>query len=173
MSRRPTARVWLAIALVALVGALSAHMLTARSEFCGSCHSAMGEHVASHGGSTHAEVAECLDCHSDPGWVGYYHSKLDGVRNALAYFFGVPKGQESPPPGPAACERPGCHEDAGLRAGGAGAVAHERHLGAVACVECHGDVGHRSVRERRMLRECDACHPPRESAGADTGAARP
>jgi nitrate/TMAO reductase-like tetraheme cytochrome c subunit len=162
MRVKPGWRLWSGIGAVAAAGIVALCFVSARSEFCGSCHSAMGKHYASFRASTHAEAAECLDCHSDPGWVGYYHSKLDGVRNVLAYFLHVGKGQESPPPGPAACQRPGCHADDDLAAGGPAAPTHALHAQSVACVDCHGDVGHRRVSEQPMVRTCDSCHPPRD-----------
>lgn len=160
MRRRLTWRGWTLVALGAAAVALLVNFLTARSQFCGSCHSVMGAHYASWSASSHSTV-KCLDCHSDPGWVGYYHSKVDGVRNALDYFLGIEKDTRSGAPGPAACLRPGCHTDGDLcAAGGAGADAHGRHLESVACVDCHGDVGHRNVAERRTVKACDACHEP-------------
>ena len=158
MRFRPSRRGLVLIALCVAAAALFLNSWTARSQFCGSCHSAMGSRYTSWSSSSHSSVA-CLDCHSDPGWIGYYHSKVDGVKNALEYFLGVDTGRRSPPPGPAACLRPGCHSGPDLTAGeGAGAAAHSRHLGSVACVECHGDVGHRNVAERRTVKLCDACH---------------
>lgn len=158
MRLRLTWRSWIVLLLCAGAGVFGLNRLSARSQFCGSCHSAMGEHYASWTSSSHSTVA-CLDCHSDPGWVGYYHSKIDGVRNALQYFLGIEKGEHSDQPGPAACQRPGCHSDRSLAGGdGAGSAAHARHLGPVACVDCHGDVGHRLVSDRRTVKACDECH---------------
>ena len=150
---------WVLVALVVVAGGLALNLWSARSEFCGSCHTAMGSYYASWTASSHSSV-KCLDCHSDPGWVGYYHSKADGVRNALEYFLGIHKGRRSEPPGRAACQRPGCHSDADLTAVGlAGAETHARHRGSVACASCHGDVGHRDVAERRTVVPCSECHP--------------
>jgi nitrate/TMAO reductase-like tetraheme cytochrome c subunit len=158
MRLRLTWRSWIVILLCAGAAAFALNRYSARSEFCGSCHSVMGAHYVSWSSSTHSSV-KCLDCHSDPGWVGYYHSKLDGVRNALQFYLGIDRGPSCPPPGPAACQRPGCHSTQDLVAGGgAGATAHARHLASVACVDCHGDVGHRVVSEQRTVKACDACH---------------
>jgi nitrate/TMAO reductase-like tetraheme cytochrome c subunit len=170
---RVSRRAWVLASVATVAAALLVNFVTARSQFCGSCHSVMGEPYASWSRSSHSSV-KCLDCHSDPGWVGYYHSKVEGVRNALKYFLGVDKGRRSAPPGPAACRRPGCHSDAGLLSGGGeGAAAHGRHLGSVACVECHGDVGHRVVAQRPTVVACDECHPApyRDTSGADRAAA--
>lgn len=169
MRVRMTWKAWVLASVAVAAAALLVNFLTARSQFCGSCHSVMGEHHASWSASTHSS-AKCLDCHSDPGWEGYYHSKVDGVRNALEYFLGIEKRGRSAPPGPASCQRPGCHSGADLKAGGGeGAATHARHLGGVACVECHGDVGHRVVAERRTVVACDECHaaPQPDRAQAD------
>jgi hypothetical protein len=166
MRLRLTWRSWIVILLCAGVAAFALNRYSARSQFCGSCHSVMGTHYASWKSSSHSSV-DCLDCHSDPGWVGYYHSKVAGVRNALQYFLGIEKGRRSPPPGPAACERPGCHSERDLVAGdGPGRVAHAQHIGSLACVECHGDVGHRDAHERRTVTPCSACHGPHKPLDA-------
>jgi nitrate/TMAO reductase-like tetraheme cytochrome c subunit len=168
-----TRRAWALAAVSAVAAALLVNFLTARSQFCGSCHSVMGQYYASWSSSTHASV-KCLDCHSDPGWEGYYHSKVDGVRNALEYFLGIEKAGRSAPPGAASCQRPGCHSDDDMTAGGEdGAMAHARHLGAVACVRCHGDVGHRVVAERRTVVACDECHAVRRPDAAPAVPAQP
>lgn len=163
MSFRMSRGRWTGAVIVVAAVLLAAHILSQRSEFCGSCHSAMGEHYESWTSSSHGELAECLDCHSDPGWAGYYHSKVDGVRNALSYYLGVDRGTTSHPPGPAACMRPGCHVADDLTAdSGLGSRAHGLHVSRLGCVECHGDVGHRPA-EREVAVDCSECH----GTGAD------
>jgi len=152
----PVRWVGLAVVAVAVVVGLSAY--TGRSQFCGSCHDAMGEHYRSWTESSHGDLAECLDCHSEPGWIGYYHGKLEGVQNALSYWFDVRKGSKAPPPGPAACLRAGCHVEEDLTAPGApGASAHAVHATDIACVRCHGDIGHRQA-ELDVAVDCTICH---------------
>jgi len=158
MRGRRRTGLWIAAALVVIVGALVLNAWSARSEFCGSCHDVMGEHYASWAESTHGGLAECLDCHSEPGWTGFYHSKLDGARNALAYYLGIEKDQKAQPPGPASCLRSGCHTRGSLVAeDGPGADVHAMHLGGTSCVDCHGAVGHAGSEAERAL-SCAACH---------------
>lgn len=152
-----TPRRWLVLLAGVVIAYAVFHMYTARSEFCGSCHDVMGEHYESWSSSSHGSLAECLDCHSEPGWTGYYHAKVEGARNALSYYFGVSKNKAEPP-GRAACLRPGCHSDAELTGvENTGAAAHGGHLTRVGCVRCHGEVGHRA-RELAEAVDCAACH---------------
>jgi len=158
MKRRSRRLGWIiaAIVVVAAVAGLNAYSECPR--FCGSCHGVMGPYQRSWRESRHAEVAECLDCHSDPGWMGYYHCKVEGVRNAMSYFLGVEKEGPAAPPGRAACTRPGCHEPAALLDEAApGSDTHARHLERVACGECHGAVGHGSA-DAEIARGCADCH---------------
>ncbi len=158
MPRLPGRRFWTAVAIVALAAFFGFNAYSQRSQFCGSCHEVMGEHYESWQGSTHAEAAECLDCHSEPGWTGYYHSKVEGARNALAFYLGIGKTDKSPPPGPASCLRSGCHVEETLAdAPGSGGYAHTTHIESVSCVQCHGDIGHRQ-HEREDAVSCAQCH---------------
>jgi nitrate/TMAO reductase-like tetraheme cytochrome c subunit len=165
MALRMTTGRWVAAAAVVVVAALALNAYTARSSFCGSCHSVMGKYVASNRLSSHpADVAACLDCHAAPGWVGYYHSKLEGVGNALQYYFGVQKRETAPPPGPASCLREGCHTAEELAAQTSMApFAHATHLRSLECIDCHPGVGHEPVETERP-RACEDCHdtPPAE-----------
>ncbi|MCD4690719.1 NapC/NirT family cytochrome c [bacterium] len=158
MARLPGRRFWLAVGVVGIAAFFGLNAYSQRSQFCGSCHSVMGEHYDSWQSSTHGETAECLDCHSEPGWTGYYHSKVEGVRNALQFYLGIEKPGKAPAPGPAACLRPGCHEETLLEESPEqGGFAHSGHLERVACVECHGDIGHGEAERERAV-SCAECH---------------
>jgi nitrate/TMAO reductase-like tetraheme cytochrome c subunit len=149
---------WAALAAVVVLVAIGLNAWSARSEFCGSCHDVMGEHYVSWANSTHGEFAECLDCHSEPGWAGYYHAKVEGARNALSYYFGIEKTEQAPPPGPASCLRSGCHTRETLVSDDSeGAGVHAMHLEHAGCVECHGAVGHADAEAERAP-ACSACH---------------
>ncbi|MBD3367716.1 MAG: hypothetical protein GF405_06035 [Candidatus Eisenbacteria bacterium] len=146
------------LAIIVVVAAFGFNAWSARSDFCGSCHDVMGEHYVSWAESSHGAVAECLDCHSEPGWAGYYHSKLDGARNAMAYYLGIEKSGKSDPPGPASCLRSGCHTRESLVSEeSSGADVHVMHLSRASCVECHGAIGHADA-EAERARACTACH---------------
>lgn len=157
MKLEMTPRRWVALLVMAVCAYAVFHMYTARSEFCGSCHDVMGEHYESWSTSSHGSLAECLDCHSDPGWAGYYHSKVEGARNALSYYFGIRRESAGPQPGPAACLRPGCHTAEELETESIGGTAHGTHISLLSCVECHGDIGHRPSEGQEAV-DCSACH---------------
>ena len=159
---------WGAAALVVAAAGVALSAYTSRSEYCGSCHEVMGRYYGSWKASRHGNAADCLDCHSDPGWVGYYHGKLEGVKNALSYYLGVKKAERSPPPGPAACLRSGCHTEGELpRVGSSGPFQHGTHLGTFSCIECHPGVGHEPAETERP-RACSECH---EGEGGSEAAA--
>jgi len=148
----------LALVLVVAIAAIGFNAWSARSEFCGSCHDVMGEHYVSWSESSHGGLAECLDCHSEPGWAGYYHSKLDGAKNAMAYYLGIEKTEKAPPPGPASCLRSGCHTRESLVADdSSGASVHAMHQSHSGCVECHGAIGHAGSEAERAP-SCASCH---------------
>jgi len=158
MRLRVTPGRWIALLIAGGLVVVALSTYTGRSEFCGSCHDAMGEHYRSWAESSHGDLAECLDCHSEPGWVGYYHGKLEGVQNALSYWFHVRKRTKASPPGPAACLRRGCHDEGGLTgAASEGASTHAIHAERMACVRCHGDIGHRPS-ELETAIDCTICH---------------
>ncbi len=158
MGLRRRTGLWIALALIVVVGAFGLNAWSARSEFCGSCHDVMGEHYESWARSSHGGLADCLDCHSEPGWVGYYHSKLEGARNAMSYYLGIEKSSEAPPPGPASCLRSGCHTRENLLSAETdGGGTHSMHLDRVSCVGCHGAIGHADAEAERAL-ACSACH---------------
>lgn len=158
MARLPGRRFWFALLIVAIAAFFGLNAYSQRSQFCGSCHAVMGEYYESWQTSTHGENAECLDCHSEPGWTGYYHSKVEGARNALEFYLGIEKEGKAPPPGPASCLRDGCHVADDLkRSEGTGGFAHTQHMESVGCVDCHGDIGHRETERERAV-DCATCH---------------
>ncbi len=146
MALRMTGGRWLVVVVAAVIAVVILNAYTTRSEFCGRCHSVMGEYYESWRSSTHAEPAGCLDCHSDPGLAGFWGSKVEGARNALSYYFGVRKSRKSPPPGRAACLREGCHTESELVARTSSSpFAHASHLSGLGCLDCHPGVGHEPV----------------------------
>jgi nitrate/TMAO reductase-like tetraheme cytochrome c subunit len=57
---------------------------TSQSNFCTSCHEIRPE-VATWQVSPHNQVA-CLDCHANPGTVGYVSRKLQAVKELYVHF---------------------------------------------------------------------------------------
>lgn len=150
--------VWLILVLVVLAGVVVLGAYSSSPRFCASCHGAMGEHFDSWSGSSHAEVAGCVDCHIHPGWVGYIEGKFRGLRNAVGYWSGGGWQGGTPPPGRADCLRAGCHTEERLAAtpGGPG-VVHRQHVERLDCTDCHEDVGHVPA-EESIARDCTDCH---------------
>lgn len=57
---------------------------TSQPNFCASCHE-ISPQVATWQVSTHNSVT-CLDCHSNPGTVGYVSRKLQAVKELYVHF---------------------------------------------------------------------------------------
>lgn len=134
------------------VGYLTYEVLTNRSEFCMNCH-IMETRFASWKRSSHAKVTVCMDCHSEPGFVGEWKAHLDGMR----YIWAMITKKRS------------------------GSVI-QAHVKNVSCLECHEeyrtmkDVVYHNLHERAGVL-CTACHdnlmvhrvsliPPEHSYGA-------
>lgn len=112
MAERDRTRLWigLGVAAVALIGLTWVALeLTARPSFCASCHE-MRSSVQGWREGSHAEN-DCLDCHADPGVVGYLEAHVaDGLRDVWIHFTQRPDTIRIPAEmSPARCLR--CHED--------------------------------------------------------------
>ena len=70
---------------------ISYEMLANKPEMCATCH-IMGTRYTSFRRSSHAEVAVCMDCHSDPGFIGEMEAHLDGVSYLYALVTGSRSG---------------------------------------------------------------------------------
>ncbi len=71
---------------------IEAFHLSSTSKFCGTCHpeqkvGPLSEyHTWSQNIHSTAHV-ECLDCHGDPGFVGYVKAKIGGIKDLYGEFF--------------------------------------------------------------------------------------
>ena len=91
---------FVAIIIVIIVGFTFANVevlhYTSEPEFCQNCHPAekvgpLGEYYTWEK-SLHATAeVECLDCHGDPGIIGYMEAKIGGLKDLYGEFF---KSQE-------------------------------------------------------------------------------
>lgn len=161
----PVARtiVFATLALVVLGAALTAGALayTSQPSFCNSCHQ-METRYVSWQRSAHADVTSCLDCHSEPGFVGEITAHLNGAR----YLYTVLTTEESgwvihgdvrTKP----CLE--CHEPGNLpRQIGPHLIEHQAHVGRdIACLDCHSGLVHGTLQGRPAqapLERCATCH---------------
>ncbi len=65
---------------------------TSKSEFCGKCHpeqkvGPLGEYYTWSKNVHAAAKVECIDCHGEPGFVGYMKAKIGGLRDVYGEFF--------------------------------------------------------------------------------------
>lgn len=79
---------WLAIVLGVLVLLGVALEVTGQPWFCGTCHEMKPAYNGWVDGSHHVdERADCMDCHADPGLVGYFNAHVvSGLRDVYVHF---------------------------------------------------------------------------------------
>ena len=133
--------------IVVNVGALK---YTSTPGFCGSCHY-MEESVESWEESEHYAATTCLDCHADPGTIGYLMAKMNGLKELYVHVTSD-IGREDIEAmdvdvNPDSCLQ--CHEQ--VKDDG----THQLHA-SMDCGECHLDMGHG---ESVDLVDCGDCHP--------------
>jgi cytochrome c nitrite reductase small subunit len=111
---------------------------------CANCH-VMGDHYDAWIKSSHRAVAECNDCHTPPGLVAKYLTKMEnGIRHSAAFTSGdfhepIRITARNRAVTERACRH--CHGDV-VQA----MIAGESHGSAsrqeVSCLRCHSSVGH-------------------------------
>jgi len=150
------------VAICAVLAAFIGYSSTPR--FCASCH-IMETRYVSWKNSDHADVTNCLSCHSEPGTLGEIKAHLAGSRYLYAYI----KGEVSRPI--LLAEVPNqncfkCHEKEQLKEGlgptEIHATYHAIHLDkGLSCVACHGGLAHATmvpVKSRSAMSLCQRCH---------------
>ncbi len=114
------------------------------SSACANCH-VMGGHYDGWIKSSHRSVAECNDCHTPPGVIGKYATKMEnGFRHSFAFTTGrfhepiliTPRNRQVTE---RACR--GCHGDIVQAMTAIEANAHAPS-DEISCLRCHGSVGH-------------------------------
>jgi cytochrome c nitrite reductase small subunit len=122
-----------------------ASYLTNNPAACANCH-VMREHYDAWAKASHHAVATCNDCHTPHGFVGKYYTKAsNGYHHSLAFTTGrfhepiqiTPRNREITEN---ACRN--CHQDITQAIDAGGHYAP----GALSCVSCHQDVGHRMTK---------------------------
>ena len=135
------ARIWIWVAVllvviaVAFVGVARA---TDSSSFCPRCHEMVPYYDAWTQGP-HAEDAQCVDCHVNPGFGARLAHKFVALQEVQAHFFGNKSfPTETPPNVPnRRCER--CHPSVTVDRKN---FSHELHASKGDCQDCHPDAGH-------------------------------
>jgi len=66
--------------------------ITSESKFCGKCHpeqkvGPLGEYYTWSKNVHSAAKVECIDCHGEPGFVGYLKAKMGGIKDLYGEFF--------------------------------------------------------------------------------------
>lgn len=136
--------------------------------FCASCH-LMETRYISWQHSDHAQVTDCLSCHSEPGPLGELKAHLAGIRYLYAFVTGRQRGPillAEVPNGN--CLK--CHEQEQLLTeepparGEVHSTYHHLHLARQQqCTACHGGLAHATmlpVKARSAMSLCQSCHQP-------------
>lgn len=156
---------FVAIIIVIILGFAFANVqvlhYTSEPEFCQKCHPAekvgvLGEYYT-WDRSLHATAeVECLDCHGEPGFIGYMKAKLGGVKDLYGEFF---KSEE--------------HKMEILMKGATDKEFAAELVPNETCMHCHTDSVNKEHWENRLMnvgidfRHIDSVHNPgfRESFG--------
>lgn len=156
---------FVAIIIVIILGFAFANVqvlhYTSEPEFCQKCHPAekvgvLGEYYT-WDRSLHATAeVECLDCHGEPGFIGYMKAKLGGVKDLYGEFF---KSEE--------------HKMEILMKGATDKEFAAELVPNETCMHCHTDSVNKKHWENRLMnvgvdfRHIDSVHNPgfRESFG--------
>jgi nitrate/TMAO reductase-like tetraheme cytochrome c subunit len=112
--------------------------------------------------SAHGEVAECLDCHAEPGVLGKVKAHLNGARYLWSKITGKSqRGIFKAVIANISCLQ--CHRQAELEdIKNAKLVAHKIHLERnIKCTKCHKDMVHgtfRAIEIKPPIEVCINCH---------------
>ncbi|UCE26531.1 MAG: NapC/NirT family cytochrome c [Candidatus Coatesbacteria bacterium] len=142
--------------------------------FCIACH-IMKPYYESWEESSHNEV-NCLECHYEPGAVGYFEGKYAAISQVAKYFTGTYGTRFWAEIEDSSCLRGGCHQDR-LLAGNVDYLKgirfdHAAHLGELRrgkklkCTSCHSSIvigSHITVTES----VCFTCHFKKSETGED------
>lgn len=86
---------WGIVVLAVIILLAVALEVTAQPWFCGSCHEMKPAYEGWLDGSHHEEErADCMDCHADPGIIGYFQAHVvAGLRDVYVHFIAGPPEQ--------------------------------------------------------------------------------
>lgn len=154
-----------AIATVVIIAvAAGLYLWTEQPSFCGGCHE-MATVYSSWAYSTHGNIADCLDCHAEPGTGNRIIAHLNGARYIWQKITGQAEGQVFRTDlSDSSCTH--CHpldelEDTQQDI----AVKHRIHNeDGVECENCHENLVHRTFRAvevRPPVIVCEDCHQER------------
>ena len=97
----------LLLAVIVLVVSSGAIVVSEQPGFCNSCH-IMNIYYDNWKTSTHSEV-NCLECHLQPGFMGYVKGKINGLSQAIDCMVGRVGTKPSATILDESCLRPECH----------------------------------------------------------------
>lgn len=141
-----TWKIIIAIVIILIIVNIAALKYTGTPSFCGSCHIMEGVYD-SWKVSDHAEAADCMSCHSDPGLFGYLMAKVDGIKHMITDMTkDVSVDELQTEINKESCIQ--CHE--GVVEEGTHKL-HEK----MECGQCHQGVGHGAESETM---DCGQCH---------------
>lgn len=162
-SRKKKIIIFLLIAVILIILFWAGLAVSSQPRFCNNCH-IMNKFYYSWKSSKHNIKADCLDCHSDPGFIGELKAHLNGVKYIYVL---IGKGKNlnykyirATVPS-SRCQV--CHPKTKLKedAPKPHLPKHLIHLDInIGCVQCHDDLVHhvRKGRAYRPFEACTSCH---------------
>ncbi len=139
------------VVILFIVGNVAALQYTSTPSFCGDVCHYMTPSKDSWEASEHYEVAKCMDCHAEPGLVGYIMAKANGLKELYVHLtqdvtredieaMDVHVTNET-------CLQ--CHQNV------MDDTTHQLHE-RMDCGDCHIGIGHGAEVD---IIECGECHP--------------
>lgn len=150
-----TRKIFLILSLLVVllgVSAITTMHFTSQPNFCASCHEITPQ-VVTWGQGPHKDVS-CLECHADPGTVGYVKRKLASYKEVYEHFTNKVPGKIEARINIASCIE--CHSGSNkypkakniklVSGDRAPAMNHSEIIkNNTSCLTCHGNVGHQAV----------------------------
>lgn len=152
-------KLYLIIGVIFIIILVASLTVSSNAQFCNQCH-LLNQAYQTWKESTHKKI-NCLDCHDEPGFLGFVLGKARGLNNLAAY---ISKNYQLPLSTTvknSSCLR--CHqprmtktlEVRGIR------VSHkEINQAGFFCTECHTALVHQNKNKQRpaIMDKCITCH---------------
>lgn len=156
------------LCLLLAFGGISKAMIdyTSRPVFCGGCHLMQTRYI-SFSRSIHNK-AICMDCHTEPGFIGEMKGHINGVK----YLYYAYKGYRTASIIRAKVENESClvchtidqmDRNIGMFASLVQETSHKSHIYdlKLSCTNCHGNIMHvrlDGTSEKTVFQHCKDCH---------------
>lgn len=122
----------IAIVIILIIVNVAALQYTSTNEFCSDACHYMTPSGDSWEESEHYNFTKCMDCHSEPGMIGYLQAKMNGLKELYVHV-----------------TQDVTREDI---------EAMEVHVSNESCLQCHGNVMDDPNHQLHESMDCGDCH---------------